>query len=71
VLAYSAAGLPLCQGSSFRLVCRSVSGRYDTKKTNAPLPFQGVALAYAVAGLLLFQELTFHPTCQTDFYVTT
>jgi hypothetical protein len=28
-------------------------------------------LAYPVAGLLLCQELTFHPTCQTDSYVST
>ena len=70
-MAYSAAGLPLCQGPSFRLACRSVSGQRETEKANAQLPSQGVVLAYPVAGLLLCQELTFHPTCQTDSYMTT
>ena len=70
MLAYSAAGPPLCQGPSFRLVCRSVSGQFETKKANAQLPLPGVVLAYPVAGLLLRQEPTFHPICQTDSYLT-
>jgi hypothetical protein len=70
VLAYATAGLPLCQGPSFRLVCRSVSCQRETKKTNAQLPFPGVVLAYPAAGLLLCQELAFRPTCQTDSYLT-
>jgi hypothetical protein len=51
-------------------VFRAVPCQFETKKANAQLPFPGVVLAYPVAGLLLRQEPTFHPTCQTDSYLT-
>jgi hypothetical protein len=65
VLAYSAAHPPLGKGPSFRLVCRSVSGRPETQWANAQLPFQGVALAYSAAGPPLCQGPSFRLVCRS------